>query len=107
MRILLDECIPRAFKHSFAGHDCSTVPEAGLAGYKNGELLALAERKGFQIFLTLDKGIRYQQNLAGHGMAIILIRARSNRLADLLPHADACNARLDVPPGQVAVVGGA
>lgn len=107
MRILLDECIPRAFKRSFAGHDCSTVPEVGLAGFKNGELLTLAEHKGFQVFLTLDKGIRYQQNLTSRGIAIILIHAKSNRLADLLPHADSCVARLDVAPGQVAVVGSA
>lgn len=106
MRILLDECIPRKFKLCFAGHDCSTVPEAGLAGLKNGELLARAERTGFQVFLTLDKGIAYQQNLAGRGMAIIVVRARSNRLVDLLPHADSCIAKLNTPPGEFAVVGG-
>jgi hypothetical protein len=39
MRILLDECIPRKFKHGFAEHECLTVPEAGLAGKRNGELL--------------------------------------------------------------------
>jgi hypothetical protein len=105
MRILLDECIPRAFKRSFEGHDCSTVPEAGLAGFQNGELLTLAEGKGFQVFLTLDKGIRYQQNLTGRGIAIILIHAKSNRLADLLPYAESCIAKLDVAPGQVAIIG--
>jgi len=52
MRILLDECIPKKFKKCFVGHECSTVPEAGLAGYKNGELLTLAEREGFEVFLT-------------------------------------------------------
>ena len=106
MRILLDECIPKKFKNCFVGHDCLTAAEVGLAGLKNGELLTLAEHKGFQVFVTLDKGIRYQQNLAGRRLAIIIIRAKSNRLVDLLPHADLCIARLDLPPGQVAVAGG-
>ena len=107
MRILLDECLPKKLKRSFAGQDCVTAPEAGLAGLANGELLAAAERQGFQVFLTLDKGIAYQQNLAGRAIAIIVIRAKSNRLEDLLPHVDACIARLTTAPGQVAVVGAA
>ena len=64
MKILLDECIPRRFKESLVGHICLTVPEVGLAGRKNGELLSLAEQDGFEVFLTLDKGLQYQQNLA-------------------------------------------
>ena len=105
MRILLDECIPKKLKHSFAGHDCETAPEAGLAGLANGELLASAEHMGFQVFLTLDKGIAYQQNLAGRSIAIIVIRAKSNRLEDLLPHVAACISKLNTLPGRVAVVG--
>jgi predicted nuclease of predicted toxin-antitoxin system len=105
MRILLDECLPKKFKNCFVGHECSTAAEVGMAGLKNGELLASAERGGFRVFVTLDKGIRYQQNLAWRSIAIIIIRAKSNRLVDLLPHADSCIASLDLPPGQVAVVG--
>jgi predicted nuclease of predicted toxin-antitoxin system len=106
MRVLLDECIPRKFKLSLGGHDCSTVPEAGLAGKKNGELLALAEDQGFEVFLTLDRGLPYQQNLAGRHIAILQIRANSNRLADLLPHAAACRENLErVRPGDVLVIG--
>jgi hypothetical protein len=52
MRVLLDECVPRKFKYSLLDHDCHTVPEAGLAGKKNGILLGLAEAAGFEIFLT-------------------------------------------------------
>jgi len=65
MKILLDECIPRKLKNSFPGHECQTVPEAGLAGQKNGLLLSLAEGAGFDLFITIDKGLQYQQNLAG------------------------------------------
>lgn len=63
MRLILDECIPKKFKASFVGHECSTIPEEGLAGKQNGELLSFVEQAGFQVFVTLDKGIRYQQNL--------------------------------------------
>ncbi len=83
------------------------MPEAGLPGLKNGELLAGAEHSGFQVFLTLDKGIAYQQNLASRGIAIIIVRAKSNRLVDLLPHADSCIAKLNTSPGEIVVVGAA
>jgi hypothetical protein len=53
----------RRLKGALAGHDCKTVPEAGFAGQKNGRLLTLAEAAGFDLFLTLDKEIQYQQNL--------------------------------------------
>jgi predicted nuclease of predicted toxin-antitoxin system len=86
-RILLDECIPRKFNRNFGEHECVTVSELGLAGKKNGELLSLAEAGGFQVFITLDRGIAYQQNLSGRRIAVVLIRTKSNRLADLIPHA--------------------
>jgi hypothetical protein len=61
------------------------VPEAGWAGKKNGELLSLAENAGFQVFVSLDQGFEFQQNLTGRNIAVILLRAKSNRLADLIP----------------------
>ena len=56
MRVLLDECIPRKLKHSLIDHECSTVPEAGFSGKKNGALLDLAEKAGFEVFVTMDRG---------------------------------------------------
>jgi predicted nuclease of predicted toxin-antitoxin system len=107
MKVLLDECIPRKLKNSLQGHDCQTVPEAGLAGQKNGALLSLAESDGFEVFLTMDKGLEYQQNLAGRAIAIIILRAQSNRLTDLLPHLPACITIMgSIRPGQVIRVGG-
>lgn len=85
MKLLLDECLPRKLKHHLLGHECSTVPEAGWAGKKNGDLLFLAEKSGFEIFLTLDRGVEYEQNLKGRDIAVILVSAASSRLADLLP----------------------
>jgi hypothetical protein len=61
----LTSASPRSSSRFFAGHECSTVPEAGLAGRKNGELLAFAEERSFDVLVSLDKGLQYQQNLAG------------------------------------------
>ena len=106
MKILLDECIPRKLKNALPDHKCLTVPEAGLAGQKNGLLLSLAESAGFDLFFTMDKGVQYQQNLAGRSIAILLIHARSNRLQDLLPHLDACRTIMkSIQPGEVIRVG--
>src|SRR5258708_495659 len=66
MRVLIDECAPRALKRLLVdrGHDCSTVQEAGWSGKHNGELLNLAET-AFDVLVTVDPNLRYQQNLAG------------------------------------------
>jgi predicted nuclease of predicted toxin-antitoxin system len=63
MKLLLDECLPRRLKYFFteAGHECETVRDAGFSGKENGKLLTLAE-KNFDVFVTIDKNIRYQQN---------------------------------------------
>ncbi len=102
MRVLLDECVPKKFKNSLSGHDCSTVPEEGLAGRKNGELLALAESAGFQVFVTLDRGIEYQQNLHPRTIAVVIIRTKSSRLAELLAHVpDLLQLLESIEPGQL------
>jgi predicted nuclease of predicted toxin-antitoxin system len=103
MKILLDECVPKSLKPhlSVDGHECSTVPEAGFSGKTNGELLRLAEG-AFDVFLTLDKGLQYQQNLAGRKIAILFVRAKSSRVADILPHIPACLVALrSIKPGQI------
>jgi predicted nuclease of predicted toxin-antitoxin system len=107
MKLLLDECLPRKLKNHLPGHECHTVPEAGWAGKKNGELLLLAENSGFEIFLTLDRGMEYEQNLKGREIAIVLVVARSSQLADLLPQMPAVlDALSSVQPGQLVHVPG-
>lgn len=103
MKLLLDECVPRTLKPSLSveGHVCSTVPEAGFAGKSNGELLSLAEQN-FDVFITLDTGLQFQQNLTARKIAILVIRCKSNRLADILPQIPACLAALrSIKPGTV------
>jgi hypothetical protein len=105
MRLLLDECVPRKFKDLLLGHDCRTVPDEGLEGKKNGELLTLAEKSGFEAFLTLDRGLEYEQNLRGRIIAVILIRAKSSRLADLSPHAtEILRVLLSIQPGELVKI---
>ena len=106
MKLLLDECIPRSFKRHLSGHDCQTVPEMGWAGRKNGELLSLAESAGFDAFLTIDRGIEHQQNLGRRRVGLILVRAESSRLSDLLPHApEILRALITIRRGQLIRIG--
>jgi predicted nuclease of predicted toxin-antitoxin system len=107
MRVLIDECIDERFRNSLPEHDCQTVRYAGLAGLKNGELLVAAETAKFDVFLTVDQGIEYQQNLTGRNIAIIIFRTKSNHLKNLLPHVRACLAYIEsIQPGQIVRIEG-
>ncbi len=67
----------------FPGHDCQSAAYAKLAGLKNGVLLAAAEAADFEILITTDQEIPYQQNLDGRRISILILCAPTNRLADL------------------------
>lgn len=70
MKILLDECVPWPMHKLLSDHSCSTVQDLGWGGIKNGELLQRAEGE-FDLFITSDQNIRYQQNLIGRHIAIL------------------------------------
>lgn len=70
MRILLDECVPWPMHKLLSGHACSTVQDLGWGGIKNGDLLQRAEGE-FDLFITSDQNLRYQQNLTGRRIAIL------------------------------------
>jgi hypothetical protein len=78
VKILIDESLPRYLKRLLADHDAQTVQDMGWAGLKNGPLLTRAESQ-FDLFLTADKNLRYQQNLQGRTLSIIVFP--SNRLS--------------------------
>jgi hypothetical protein len=84
MKVLLDECVPRKLKRELSAHEVLTVTEHGWSGIKNGQLLTLAEVE-FDVFLTVDQNIQYQQNLKAFKIGIVLLVARDNRLQTLLP----------------------
>lgn len=85
MRILLDECVPRPLKRKLPDYEIRTVVEMGWSGKKNGQLLRLMSQEGFTILLTTDQNLRYEQNLQGVAIAVIVLVAPSNRLPDLVP----------------------
>jgi hypothetical protein len=102
MRILLDECVDQRLRLLFTGHDCQTAGYTKLSGLKNGALLTAAEAAGFEALVTTDQAIPYQQNLATHQIAIVIMCAPTNRLADLTRLMPAALSALDtLGPGQV------
>jgi hypothetical protein len=83
VRILLDECVDQRFRRELPGHEVSTVQESGWAGKKNGELLLLAAAQAFEVFITVDRNLYFQQNVARSNIAVLILSAHTNRLADL------------------------
>jgi predicted nuclease of predicted toxin-antitoxin system len=84
MRVLLDECVPRALRNDIPDHEVQTVAEVGWAGVKNGELLRLAATV-FDVLITVDRNLEYQQSLTGVSLAVIVIHAASNDIIALRP----------------------
>ena len=72
MKLLLDECIDRKFAQEFVGYEIKTVPQMGWAGIKNGQLLALVEVE-FDVFITVDRNLSFQQNLSQFNIAVIVL----------------------------------
>jgi predicted nuclease of predicted toxin-antitoxin system len=105
VRVLLDENLPGGLAGVLPGHDVATVHALGWSGLKNGELLRRAVGR-IEAFITMDSNLEFQQRLVGVPFAVVVIHARSNRVADLLPLAEALLAALaDVRPGTVRHVG--
>ncbi|MDX2181181.1 MAG: DUF5615 family PIN-like protein [Bryobacteraceae bacterium] len=105
MRVLIDENLPRKLAAHLYGHDCRTVVQCGWSGKKNGELLELADPL-FEVLLTLDKNLPYQRNLNSKRIAVLIVRARSNRIQDLLPAIPDClSALASIQPRQIVRVG--
>lgn len=85
MKILLDECVDRRFAQELAPHHfVKTVPQMGWATIKNGDLLRLAQGR-FDVFVTADRNLTFQQNLVEFDIAVMVLHTRSNRLSDLKP----------------------
>jgi len=84
MRILLNECIDRRLAKDYIGYEVRTVPQMGWAGIKNGQLLNIAQQ-GFDVFITVDRNLSFQQNLLSFKIAVIVLKVSSNRLLDLRP----------------------
>jgi predicted nuclease of predicted toxin-antitoxin system len=82
VRIFLDECVDWRLSRELAGHETATARQMGWTSIENGELLALASQQ-FDVFVTVDRNLSSQQNLSGLRIAVVVLRATTNRLADL------------------------
>ena len=106
MQILIDECLPRKLKNELADHTTFTVQEMGWSGIKNGALLRLMVSKQFDVFVTIDGNLEYQQNLGAASIAIIVLKAANNKLESLLPLMPAVRSKLtELKSGDIARFG--
>jgi predicted nuclease of predicted toxin-antitoxin system len=88
MKILLDECITKRLKNKLPEYKVNTVFEMGWSGLKNGNLMKVAVENSFEIFLTIDKNIEYQQNLKSYEIAVVILNTVNSKieyLEELLP----------------------
>ncbi|MEA2994024.1 MAG: hypothetical protein QOD40_2944 [Alphaproteobacteria bacterium] len=82
MKVLLDECVDWRLSREIIGHEVKTARQMGWATIKNGELLTLASDH-FDVFVTVDRNLSFQQNLGPLSIAVVVLQAKTNRLADL------------------------
>jgi len=85
VNILFDECVPKRLRKHLPGHDVKTVQECGWAGIKNGDLLKRAS-EGFDVLVTVDRNLAFQQNPRELALPVLVIHAQTNRLKDLERH---------------------
>jgi hypothetical protein len=104
MRIFLDECVDWRLSRDIVGHRVMTARQMGWTSIKNGELLTLASRE-FDVFVTVDRNLSFQQNVEALPIAVIILSAPTNRLADLRPLVPRLLAVLaSATPGRVVIV---
>ena len=106
MRVLLDGCVPSRLAGELQDHEVNTAPKMGWADLDDGPLLdAMAER--FDVLVTVDKSLSKQQRIDNRPLAVVVLRAKTNRLVDLLPLAPKLRAVLEnARPGQVYEISG-
>ena len=105
MRNLLDERVPSRLRRELSGHDVRTVPEIGWAAKENGQLLALAA-SAFDVFMTADQKLSYQQNVAKLDIAVIVLVARRTKIEFLRPlMPDVQQALTEIRSGEVRRIG--
>ena len=101
MRILLDECVNPRVREAFPNHEVETVQSMGWAGITNGKLMALSQPR-FDVFVTVDKNLKHQQNLARLKLGLIVVAVPDNNIRYFRPiFAQLLNAAESVRPGQV------
>jgi hypothetical protein len=103
MRVLLDQATPVPIRPFLIGHTVRTAAQEHWDTLKNGDLLIAAEEAGFDVFLTTDRNLRYQQNLMGRNIAVVIIGVQ--QWPALQPHVALVVAAVDVAtPGSITEV---
>ncbi|HLO98142.1 MAG TPA: DUF5615 family PIN-like protein [Fimbriimonas sp.] len=85
MKVLLDHCVPRPFENVLAGHEAVHTSRLGWGHLENGKLLTAAEENGFEVMVTVDQNMPFQQVLAGRSICVILLKCHSNSIRALMP----------------------
>ena len=85
MRVLIDECLNWRLSRALTGHYCVSVQRMGWAGIQNGELLAVAQKHGFDVFLTGDRNLSFQQDSTHIGLAVVVLESEGTQLHQTLP----------------------
>ena len=105
MRVLLDHCVPHVVRTCLTGHEVVTTAYLGWEELSNGKLLRAAADARFDLLLTIDRNMRYQQHVARLPLALLVLHARSSRIEDIAPLlARAMDTIAAVQPGRVYVV---
>lgn len=105
MRVLLDECVDHRLAGAIVGHQVQTVPRMGWAGKRNGEIMALAAAD-FDVFITVDRSLANNYDIARHDLAVVILVAASNRIVDLMPLIPRLLANLKtLKPGEALEIG--
>ena len=105
MKVLLDDCIDWRLSREIVGHEVRTARHMGWSTIRNGVLLGLAARE-FDVFVTVDRNLSFQQNLPAFTIAAVVPRAPTNRLSDLLRLVPELLTRIaNAEAGSVAYVG--
>jgi len=104
MKVLLDECVTRKLRHDFSGHDVHTVEQAGFKGLKNGQLLGAASGN-YDVLVTVDRNLHYQQNLKLFSIAVLVLAAKRNSYESLRPLIrEALEALKHISSGEVVII---
>lgn len=95
MKILLDECVTKRFKKHLSQYEVFTVAEKGWSGIKNGALLKLCSENAFDILLTIDKNLVFQQNVSKHPVTIVILKTRTSKIEELVTFLPSFNSQLN------------
>jgi hypothetical protein len=105
VKVFLDECVDWRLARDIVGHDVKTARQMGWTTIKNGTLLKLASEY-FDVFVTVDRNLSFQQNLDSFSIAVVVLQAKTNRLADLRPLVPSLLAAIESAlPGATGFIG--